>query len=349
MFVNKTLLDAYGLKVPTNYQELLSCCETLKQNGLIPIQGGADTASYGLGLAQTANDVVHNEAALTKMSEATPGVSEEFRKNLSKLYTISTERYFDYKAVEEAGFFISTNELGQAESFLGLQTDKSTFEVIKPENNYGNVAFFPYISSSETVIKSLIVEYDLETEIEFICSPLNEEGTNSPVYITPYYGVCANKNSENLIWIREFVNFLFQEKNNKIYAENASIIPNTSDALQYVADTYGANADTDITLCGQIRFSDEYNGYTPLASALKNVMKGSAQKYMVNLNRDSDGNIQYETDEDGKEFLYMGNEETVVYKEYVGEEDTAKPGYAFCTLDYYMNLLEDEFSKYRLE
>lgn len=142
-----------------------------------------------------------------------------------------------------------------------------------------------------------------------------------------------------MVWIREFVNFLFQEKNNKIYATDANIIPNTTDALQSVADTYDVDVDTDVTLCGQIRFSDEYNGFTPLAGGLKDVMKCSAQKYMVNLNKDENGNIRYETDESGKEYLYMGSEEeTKVYKEYVGEEDLAMPGYAFCTLDYYLYL-----------
>lgn len=349
VFVNKTLLDSYNLSVPTNYTEFIACCEALKQEGLIPVQGGGDTAAYGLGLAPAANTVVHNEAALAEMKAAEPGVSKEFEDTLSKLYELATNRYFDYKAVEESGSFLNTNELGQSECFLGLQTDKTTFEVTKPENNTGYVAFLPYISSTETVIQSLIDEYELDTEIEFICSPLNDEGTNSPVYITPYYGVCANKNSENLIWIREFVNFLFQEENNKTYAEDATIIPNTKDALEFVADKYGANKETDITLCGQIRFSDDYNGYTPLANALKNTLKCSAQKYMVNLNKDADGNIQYELDESGKEFLYMGNGETTVYKEYVGEEDTAMPGYAFCTLAYYVDLLEEDFSNYRVE
>ena len=43
----------------------------------------------------------------------------------------------------------------------------------------------------------------------------------------------------------------------------------------------------------------------------------------------------------------MGNGETRVYEEYVGEEDVSMPGYAFCTLEYYEDTLEDEFAKYR--
>ncbi len=348
VFVNKTLLKKYDLSVPENYTEFLNCCEILKNAGLTPIQGAPNKAAYGLGLAPAANAIVHNEEAFLSMKEAKVGTCKYFEDTLNKIYSLATNRFFDYKAIEEQGYFVDTSELGQAQSFLGIQIDKTTFEVNKPENNYGNVAFFPYISSTETVIQELIDEYQLDTEFEFICSPLNEEGTNRPVYITPYYGICANKNSEELIWIREFVNFLFQEKNNKLYAENASIIPNTTDALQYVSNKYDVDADTDVTLCGQIRFSDEYNGYSPIASALTETFKCSAQKYMINLNCDADGKIGYSANEEGKECLLM-DAETEVLTEYVGPEDDAMPGYAFCTMEYYLEFMEKEFAKYRVE
>ncbi|MDO5572929.1 MAG: extracellular solute-binding protein [bacterium] len=349
VFVNKTLLDTYGLSVPTNYTELLSCCETLKQNGLIPIQGGVSTAAYSLGLASAVNPVVHDETALRRMSTAEEGVSTLFEDILRKYYTLATNRYIDYKAAEENGYFTLTTELGQAQSFLGLQTDENTFEVTKPENGYGYVVFMPYISSMGTTLDTLIDEYELQTEYVFICSPMNDEGSVSPAYVTPYYGICANKNSENLVWIREFVNFIFQPEQNKIYAEEANIIPNTTDAMQVAAKQYGLDAEQDIALCGQILFSDDYNGFDPLAASLVTILKCNAQKYMVNLNLDANGNIQYETDAEGKEFLYLGNGETVIYPESVGEADPAKPGYAYCTFDYFMDDTENEFAKYRVD
>ncbi|MDD3409817.1 MAG: extracellular solute-binding protein, partial [Eubacteriales bacterium] len=349
VFVNKTLLAAYGLTVPANYAEFLACCETLKQNGLIPVQGAGDTAAFSLGLAPAANAVTHDSAALARMAAAEPGVSADFEPTLRKLYTLATKRYFDYKAVEQLGYFLSTNELGQSMSFLGLKTDEATLETIKPENGYGYAAFLPYNSSMGAVIRSLIEQYSLTTDVEFICSPLNDEGTGRAAYITPYYGLCANKNSANLLWIREFVNFIFKAENNKVYAAEAAVLPNTKDVLQLAAEKYGLNPETDVTLCGQIRFSDTYNGFSPISTALKNVLKGSAQKYMVNLNKDENGNIQYETDETGRRFLYLGDEKTVVYEEYVGEEDSAMPGYAFCTMAYYLDGMEASFAAYRVE
>lgn len=349
IFVNVTLLNSLGLSVPQNYDEFVACCEALKQKGYIAIQGNPATLAYGVGFAQAANTVVHNSEALKALSEAKEGVSVYFKDAFSKLYDLAVNRYVDYKAVEPTGYFVNSSEAGQSNSFLGLSVNEETYEVIKPENNSGYVAFFPYISSTETVINDLIDEYGLDTEFKFICSPLNDKSSNSPVYITPYYGICINKQSESLDWLREFINFLFQEDNIKQYAENASIIPNSTDALQYVADKYELNVDTDITLCGQINFSSDYNAFKPISNGLVSVAKCNAQKYMVALNKDADGNIQYETDEDGKQFLYLGNGETKVYKEFVGEEDTAMPGFAFCTLQYYMNALEDEFAAYRVE
>ena len=348
VFVNKTLLAAYGLTVPAHYAALLDCCETLKAAGLIPIQGGVSTAAYSLGLAPAVNPVVHDESALAKMAAAEEGVSALFADTMQKFYTLATSRYFDYKSVEESGGFQQTNELGQAQGFLGLKTDETTFEVIKPENNVGYVAFMPYISSIGTVISSLIDEYQLDTEFEFICSPLNDEGVASPAYVTPYYGICANKNSAHLVWVREFVNFLFQHDNITAYAEEAGIIPNTADALEFAAAKYGLNAETDIALCGQILFSDDYNGFEPLSASLLTTLKCNAQKYMVDLHLDAEGNPGYETDADGRKFLYLGNGETMVYQEDIGEADPAKPGCAFCTLSYYLDNMENAFSSYRV-
>lgn len=348
VFVNTTLLNSYGLAIPKNYTEFLTCCDYLKKSGLIPIQGGVATAAYSLGLAPAANPVVHDEAALAKMAAAEDGVSELFADTLGKFYELAVGRFFDYKTAEENGYFKLTSELGQAQSFLGLTVDEATFEVSKPENNVGYVAFMPYISSMGTVISSLIDEYKLDTEFRFICSPLNDSGTSSTAYVTPYYGICANKNSENLIWVREFVNFLFRPEINTAYAEEAGIIPNTTGAMQFAAEQYGLDAEKDIALCGQILFSENYNGFTPLSNALLATLKCNAQKYMVDLNLDEAGNPQYQVDENGREFLLMGNGETVVYREYVGEADPEKPGYAFCTLEYYMENTDDLFADYRV-
>lgn len=149
------------------------------------------------------------------------------------------------------------------------------------------------------------------------------------------------------MWLREFYNFIFTKENNELYAGEAAILPNTTDAVSYAAKKYGADPAKDITMCGQIRFSDSYNGFTPIANALKDVMKCSAQKYMVALNKDAAGSPQYETDEKGDKFLYLGNGETKIAPEYVGEEDSAMPGSAFCTLPYYLNNLEGYIAKYQ--
>lgn len=348
LFVNVSMLETLGLSVPSNYSEFTDCCEKIKQAGYVPIQGSVSTLSYGVGLAYCANTVVHDSEGYTKMKNAQEGVSQYLSDTLDKIYNLAVNRYFDYKAIENTDYFGDISELGQSRSFLGLKYDKTTFETVKQDNNIGSVAFFPYISSAGSVIDSLISEYDLDTKVKFICTPLNDSGS-APAYITPSYGLCANKNSKDLNWTREFVNFMFREDNMKTYAENASIIPNTSDALEYVAGKYKLNLNTDITLCGQIRFSDSYNGFQPLANWLVTVAKCNAKKYMVSINKDKDGNIVYQKDEKGEEYLLLGNDETKIYKQYIGKEDDNTPGYAFCTKDYFLQSLEKEIAEYRVE
>ncbi len=347
VFVNVTMLNGLGLKIPENYDELIQCCKVIKQAGYVPIQGNISTLAYGLGISQAANSAVHNSEALTAMSTADEGVSKYFEDTINKLYTLAVNRYVDYKAIENTGAFVDVSEFGQARSFLGLTYDETTFETVIPSDKVGSVAFFPYISSTETVIRELIDKYELNTEVKFICTPLNDADSSSPAYITPYYGICANKNSANIEWVKRFVNFLFEEENITLYADNATIIPNSLAAVQYAANHYGLNQDKDITFCGQIRFSADYNGFTPLAAGILNVSKCNAEKYMIALKKDDDGNILYEKDENGQEILLMGNGKTAVSREFIGAEDPAMPGSAFCTQDYYMDFMENEFAKYR--
>ena len=42
-WVNKAILDQYGLEMPVTYEDFISCCTVLKENGIIPVaQGGKD-------------------------------------------------------------------------------------------------------------------------------------------------------------------------------------------------------------------------------------------------------------------------------------------------------------------
>jgi len=92
LFVNKTMLKSLGLSVPKNYQEFVECCEVIKQNGYIPIQGHISSMAYGLGIAHAANTVTHNEEGLLEMSKASPGVSSYFEPTMGKLYELCKKR-----------------------------------------------------------------------------------------------------------------------------------------------------------------------------------------------------------------------------------------------------------------
>lgn len=48
LYVNKTLLDTLGIKVPTNRTEFLAACATLSDAGYVPIQGNPGSAGQQL-------------------------------------------------------------------------------------------------------------------------------------------------------------------------------------------------------------------------------------------------------------------------------------------------------------
>lgn len=350
-FVNKAFLKSRNMEIPKNYTEFLDCCSKLLEAGFIPIQGNPSSASYAIGLPQIAREVVNDEEGYELLKSSGEGVSELFRDTMEKIYEITTKGYYEYKKMEEQGLYTTVTEEGLAMNFLGLTIDDD-FVVSKPENNIGTGAFFPYISSAGSVFRSLIKEYSLDSDIEFILTPLNDASENSSAYVTLYYGLCANKNSENLEWLREFVNFACFPENNEKYAKEAGIISNTKDAIKALAKQYGIN-ETDCIFCGRILFRDDYNAYTPISKGLISICKLNAGKYMVKLEKDENNQIVFKKDSEGREYLPLNNEklgtekETMIYREFVGEESERNPGLAYCTLEYYMDLMESNFEQYR--
>lgn len=347
MFVNVSLLKHYGLEIPTNFEEFENCCKVLRENGLIPIQANPSSAGTNMGLAQMVTPVVNDAAKLDLFRNADANVGDLFVPTLEKLYSLTVNRYYDYKTLEEMGGKMNASEYWEARSFLGLK-ETSDFGVVVPENGFGYCAFWPYLSSTASYVESLIEKYSLPTEFKFILSPMNDADENSKIYFTPYYGIVGSKQSANLIWIREFVNFLFKEENITLYAETDGIIPNISTAREYMAEKYSVDAATDCTICGQILFRPDYNGYTPVSSGIQSFVKCNAQKYMIDLDKDEAGNIGYQTDKNGT-FLYIvdGNKKTKIYEPYIGPEDPAKPGFAFVAFDYHLNAFNKGFDKYR--
>ncbi|MFA6830270.1 MAG: extracellular solute-binding protein [Bacilli bacterium] len=345
IYVNTSFLKSLNLSVPKTWTEFNTVCAAIKKAGYYPIQGNPSSAGVGLFTADTVSQVVNDSEKLEKFRKAEAGSSELFRSSIEKLYSLGTNRYYDYQSVEELGQFKSATEIAQVYSFLGLTLNTETFLYEKPANNIGNVAFFPYYSSvGPNSISYLLNQYDMETEYTFIPTPTSDDG-NNPLYLTPYYGICANKHSSNLVWIREFVNYFMSEKINKLYAQESGIIPNSKDAISYMAEKYSVNKKSCI-VCGTINFSETYNGFTPIQSVLTDASKCSAKKYMPKLNKDENGNITYLLDTDGKEYL-TNDKKQIIYKEYVGQEDPLLPGYAFCTVDYYMNIFENKLANYR--
>ncbi|MFZ5822282.1 MAG: ABC transporter substrate-binding protein [Chloroflexota bacterium] len=100
MVYNKTMFEQYGLNEPTTWEEFLSVCATLKENGVTPIAFGDEfpwAASHYVGdfnAKLVAGDVVSSDYLLTAPAEqlfTDPGYIE----SLTRFQTLMTEGYFN--------------------------------------------------------------------------------------------------------------------------------------------------------------------------------------------------------------------------------------------------------------
>lgn len=358
LFVNVTLLKQYNLEIPTNFEQFMACCATLKSQGIIPIQGNPSTMGRNIVFGELVNCLMNDATAKAALQNADADIGQYCEDVLKKLYDFTAAGYYEYKTIEnEIGNGMASEDMA-ARQFLGLVNDASTSTwatLSETDENYKytQCAFWPYLNSSSGYVQSLIDDYDLDIEFKFILAPLNDADENSKAYFAPYYGLVANKNSADLLWIREFVNFFFFAENNKLYASTNGIIPNTTDAMDYLSDLYGINKDTDVTLCGEILFREDYNAATVLASAVETFTKTNPPKYMVVLVKDANGDIVYYNDDDGKgDYLFLANDAgnptgTKVYKADISDIEY-KEGYALRSFSYCLRTFNSAFSRYRL-
>lgn len=291
MYVNTTLLAQYGLTVPTNRAELLHCCEVLKENGYIPFQSAVGTFAQQLLYPYICNSIVNGgnyEEMYTAIENIEPGISEYFRDAYTFLYSIVEKGYYDYKrAEEELGYTFDGNE-GKAKDFLNvLQVSNDAYE---KQDDIGKIAFLVDTQAFGVDLAKAKSDYHSEIEYVFITSPVGEDGGYA--YLSPADGLAVNKNSDNLDWTLEFLNFFFVPQINTAYAKESGKIPNTTDAL--LEFDIPENRICDV---GQVTFS--YTFYkivtTPMMAGyddMVGISKMNAEKYMTD-NGDGTFSITY--------------------------------------------------------
>lgn len=193
---------------------------------------------------------------------------------MSFLYDIVKNDYYNYKKMENEGFFTDTRDEALARYFLNILEKEKEYE---KKDDLGIVAFMPSTLSLNNTILKTKEDYQSKIEYEFILSPVSDNGGYA--YMSPSTGLAINKNTTNLDWTIEFYNFLFQEENNKLFADNYGITPNTKDAFKIISKQF-AVPNKNISHVGQVTFDFEF--YTPMAASLLEACKANNPKYMNN-------------------------------------------------------------------
>lgn len=197
MAVNETLLEENGLRVPTNYSELLEACEALLQAGYTPIQGYSDwmyqllvrnMIFVQLDQSGQSDDIIES------MSNAEDGCGEFVRDAYEIAYELTQ---LGYIVPDVNNNLAEDNYNGTLLRFLDgdvpfLLMNSETFSGMKKrETKNENYAASPFAYS-------------------FRCIPLADDDCYS--YIENWSGFSVNAYGENQEWAVEFMRFLATEE-----------------------------------------------------------------------------------------------------------------------------------------
>lgn len=275
MYVNKTLLAKVGKTVPTNSQQLLTCCEALVQAGYIPLHGNPGSFPQLLMYPWVANEIANakDDSVYQMVASRSAGVSQCFAEPMAFLYNLVEKNYYDYKTAQtELNLFNDTTDEDYVRYFLNIKEQDGVF--VKADD-IGQIAFMPAIMSLQSLMDKTKEDYHSEIEYEFIPSPIGSEGGYA--YLSPAHGIAVNKNSAKVDWAAKFIDFLFEEKNNKTFCEVFHAIPNTKNAFSYISSLYDLPKD-HISELGQVTF--DYDFYDIIKDVMVDVSKANNPKYM---------------------------------------------------------------------
>lgn len=276
LYVNKTLLAKYDLEVPKNRQELLDACAKFKKEGFIPLQGNPGHFGQQLIYPYIANMIVNADdyaSTWNMINTCDDGCAEYFRDPLSFLYDLMKNGYYDYKTQENTyQGFMNTDEECAVQTFLGIYDQGDGIKQIYGD---GMVPFMPGVASMGNQMERTKLDYHSDIEYEFILAPVSDEGGYA--YISPGRGIAINKYTNHADWALAFLNYMFEEDNNKQFAKDYDSIPNTDDVMTYVSNKFDIPKDR-ICQLGDVTF--DYVFYDVIVDTIVAISKGNNPKYM---------------------------------------------------------------------
>jgi ABC-type glycerol-3-phosphate transport system substrate-binding protein len=313
MFVNNTLLKKLSIETPTKTSEFLAACKTLKDAGYIPLQGNPSNFAQRLMFPWVANSIANASdynAIYTRVNNAEEGLSNYFRDQMAFMYDLVKNYYYDYATVEDS-YKVFYTDASLPLNFLNIvrQSDGTYAE----GNPSYFAAFAPGMLSQIASIQKAKDNYHSTVDFSFILSPITEQG--GCAYLSPADGVAINKNSSHLLWAEEFLKYFFSTSANKHFAEKQNLIPNTSDAMNYITSVYKIPS-SQISHLGQVSF--RYLFYTTIVNDLVAVSKANKEKYREKADTAADSEVE----------IWPNGKKNF-------------------TLDHFMNLLEADFAAVR--
>jgi ABC-type glycerol-3-phosphate transport system substrate-binding protein len=285
MYANLSLLQSVGIQTePTNQAELLKDCEILKQAGYIPMQGEPGTFPQQLLYPWICNNVANAddyEEAYRLVNTRDAAACDLFRDVYAFLYTLVKNDYYDYRTSKEKfGFLVDSANEDYARILLNIvETEEGSGEYQAGEG-VGQAAFVVQALSLKPVVEQMKEDYHSNIEYTFIPAPVGVDG--GYVYLSPANMIGVNRYSEKLDWAVKFLNFLFTPEYNAQFAEKYCVIPNTTDAFDYVSNLFDVPAD-HISELGQATF--DWGFYRTMTrgtdelSALPAIAKANNPKY----------------------------------------------------------------------
>lgn len=209
--VNKTLLKENNVAVPTNWNEFLAACDTLKNKGYIPIQTQNNALLINLFYPNIAVSLVHDADSEKKISELdayTPGSSQYLKTFFEKAFTIIDKGYTS--CAENASV-------------------EDSYEDVILNFFEGDVAFAPCTTETVSGMKKRETKSEAFTakpfEYEFFASPTGDDGYQT--YWQVWNCVSVNKECDNENWARAFANFMLEEENLTLLAQVKGLPANT--------------------------------------------------------------------------------------------------------------------------
>lgn len=206
------------------------------------------------------------------------------REPFEFMYTLIENDYYNYKRSQtEFNLYVDTTDVAYARDFFNICQNGEAWE---KKDDVGRVAFMPSAMSIRSTIDKIKDDYHSAIEYVFEPAPIGRDGGFA--YLSPAHGIAVNKGSANLEWSERFISFLFAPENNKLFAEQFNIIPNTKEAFDYISSLFSIPGER-ISHLGQVTFN--YGFYEAVTKTLLDVSKANNPKYM-------------QTGEDGSVSLY---------------------------------------------